>query len=271
MSGDASRLSRVLEDMAPVVVAVSGGVDSLTLAAFAHRLLPGRMIAAHAASPAVPRAAGDRVRELAAREGWRLEIVDAGEFDDPDYLRNPLNRCYFCKSCLYSSVDQLARREKAVVVSGSNTDDLSDFRPGLTAADEHSVRHPFIEAGIDKEGVRSLSRQLGLADIAELPASPCLSSRVETGLPVVAGRLAVVDAVEAEVRSTLGAETVRCRLTKSGVRIELDDAALGRLDGAATLVGRIEDRVSQAGLRGPVEFARYRRGSAFVGAKTAAQ
>ena len=101
----------------------------------------------HARSPAVPLAATQRVRELAAQEGWNLEEINAGEFVDRDYRTNPYNRCYFCKSSLYRSIRALTERR---IASGANVDDLSDYRPGLQAAAEQNVVHPFIDAGIDK-------------------------------------------------------------------------------------------------------------------------
>ena len=111
----------------------------------------------------------------------RSTSIDAGEFADPRYRANPVNRCYFCKHNLYGTI---ATRFEGTILSGTNTDDLGDFRPGLKAADEHRVRHPFVEAGLAKSDVRALARELRLDDLAELPAAPCLSSRVETGIAV---------------------------------------------------------------------------------------
>ena len=104
--------------------------------------------------------------------GWRLRIIGAGEFDDPDYLKNPVNRCYFCKSNLYA---RIVTATDAVICSGANTGDLGDYRPGLGAAAEKQVRHPFIEAGIDKPVIRALAAKRGLDDLAVLPAQPCLA------------------------------------------------------------------------------------------------
>src|SRR5512134_3307161 len=177
----AAALDSVVQGMQHIAVAVSGGVDSLTLATFAHRLVPARVQMFHAVSPAVQDEGTRRTRELAAREGWPLRVIDAREFDSADYLRNPVNRCYFCKTSLYGAIRP---HTQAQIVSGTNLDDLGEYRPGLIAAKEHGVRHPFVEAALTKQQVRALARELGLAQVAELPASPCLSSRVETGIAI---------------------------------------------------------------------------------------
>ena len=183
LQADASvqlRLAAVLLSIrGPLAVAVSGGVDSLTLATFVHRVADSRAEMFHAVSPAVPGDATVRVELLAAAQGWRLRMVDAGEFTDETYLANPVDRCFFCKTNLYGCI---ARHSDAQILSGANLDDLREYRPGLQAAKRHSVRHPYLEAGIDKRAVRSLARELGLGALSELPAAPCLSSRVRLAL-----------------------------------------------------------------------------------------
>ena len=154
-------------------------------------------------------------------KGWRLGVIDAGELDDPDYLANPVNRCFFCKRDLYGTI---RRHTEGPIASGTNLDDLGDFRPGLKAAEQHGVRHPFVECGIDKARVRALARSLALDDLAELPAAPCLSSRIETGIPVTAARLGLVLEAEKLVEQTVGPGTLRCRVLPAGLRIELEPA-----------------------------------------------
>ena len=190
---ESARLGAVLDGCGTMAIAVSGGVDSMTLAAFAHRRSPASVTAIHAVSPAVPTAATQRVRDLAAAEGWTLIVTGAGEFEDARYRANPVNRCYFCKTNLYDRIKGLTPHR---IASGANLDDLGDYRPGLLAAAEHDVVHPYIEAGMGKSAVRALARKLGLGDIAELPAQPCLSSRVETGIAIDAQDLAFVETVE---------------------------------------------------------------------------
>jgi len=240
------RLIEALARHVAIVVAVSGGVDSTTLAWLAHRRARGRVAMVHAVSPAVPASATARVRDYAAREGWSLTVTGAGEFDDPDYRANPVDRCYYCKTNLYARIRALST---GVIASGTNVDDLADYRPGLRAASEHDVVHPYVEAGIDKRTVRALARVHRLDDIAELPAQPCLASRVETGIGIDADDLAFVERVESELAAVLPAgAVVRCRVTRGGVVIECGDAARRSKSPAAGV---------EAGLQGgvPVEHA----------------
>ncbi|MGI9420590.1 MAG: adenine nucleotide alpha hydrolase [Geminicoccaceae bacterium] len=254
-------LHRCLDDAAPAAVAVSGGVDSMTLAFIAHRRLGERAAVFHAVSPAVPAAATARVRAFAEREGWALTLLDAGEFADERYMANPANRCFFCKTNLYGS---LAAKTSNRLLSGTNLDDLGDWRPGLKAAEAEGVRHPFVEAEIDKSTVRRLAAYFGLDDLAELPAAPCLSSRVETGLRIDAALLPRIDAVETLLRERLAPDTVRCRLRKGGVVIELDEATFHGLDSArrSALTEAIAAILGERG--GGVAFEPYQRGSAFL-------
>jgi len=263
MDSATGKIDALLEEAGRVAVAVSGGVDSLTLGSLAQRTLRDRAQMIHAVSPAVPPEATARVCEEAKRQGWRLEIVDAGEFADDAYRANPANRCFFCKSSLYGTI---ARRTDALIVSGANLDDLDDVRPGLVAAANHGVRHPYIEAGIDKEGVRRIARTLGLGAIAELPASPCLSSRIETGLRVEPVLLTLVHEIESLVRTAVSAETVRCRIRRDAMVVEMDTRELTALDSTRrdALCSEIESRMTQRAIRLPVRFAAYRRGSAFL-------
>jgi uncharacterized protein len=244
-------------------VALSGGVDSMTLAAVAHQALGRDVTMYHAQSPAVPFEATARVQAMAAARGWQLQVFDAGEFGRAEYLANPVDRCFHCKTSLYGAI---SARTVAQLVSGTNLDDLGEYRPGLRAASEHGVRHPFVEIGADKAMVRALARALGLGSVAELPAAPCLASRVETGIAIDAATLALVHASERLVGAAVAARTVRCRVRASGVVLELDAAALDgidtqRRDELARAVGGL---FADGGLARQVSFAPYRNGSAFL-------
>jgi uncharacterized protein len=255
----AAELDAVLAGIGAVAVAVSGGVDSMTLAVVAGRRLGRGAEMVHAVSPAVPPEATARVEAYAQREGWRLALIDAGEFADPDYLANPANRCFFCKTNLYGAI---AGRTAATILSGTNLDDLGDWRPGLKAAEAHGVRHPYVEAAIDKATVRAFARTLDLHDLAELPAAPCLSSRLATGITVTAERLRLVHAVERLITRELAPRTVRCRLFHDGVAIQLDADGLERIKSvpAAPLRRSIEQMAGSS----PVRYEPYRMGSAFL-------
>jgi len=257
------RLKQALGEFESLAVAVSGGVDSLTLATVAHRSRGSRVEMFHATSPAVPQEATQRVRDMAAREGWKLTVVDAGEFDDPDYRSNPVNRCFYCKTNLYGA---LVPRTRAQIVAGTNLDDLGEYRPGLDAAKDHGVKHPFVDAGIDKKTVRALARHFGLEDIAELPSAPCLSSRIETGIAIDPAMLQLVHAAERLVTRALSPRTVRCRVRAKGVVIELDEQQLAALDGVArnAIEGDVGSLFRAGGFDYPVSLAPYRTGSAFL-------
>lgn len=235
-----ARLGEVLADVGDRVVACSGGVDSVTLATVAHRHDPDATVVAHTVTPAVPAADTARVVRAARDQGWRLELVRSSEFDDERYLANPTDRCYFCKTNLYDAIDELvgAVARDATVCSGANLDDLGEYRPGLAAAEEHGVRHPFLEAEMAKADVRAVARHLGL-DVADVPASPCLASRLYTGTRVTPSRLRAVELGEAVVRGA-GVDVVRCRVRDDRVIVEVGaddrdrvtDAVLGAVEAA---------------------------------------
>lgn len=270
MGGDAHlrRLEEWLTAFGPVTVAVSGGVDSTTLAVQAHRVLGTDARLVHARSSAVPREATERLRSYARSEGWAYEEVSAGEADDPRYVSNPIDRCFFCKDNLYVRLGGIGGQ----LVSGTNRDDLADFRPGLAAAQAHAVRHPFVELGMSKPAVRSAAAALGLDELVDLPASPCLASRVTTGIPVTPRRLAFVDQSERMARTEL-ADLVSGR-PEAALRVRLEPSETFLVLDPATLAGLAQPRRESLGTRlaalaaqyGMPQFAgirEYRRGEAF--------
>jgi len=192
------------------VVAFSGGVDSSLVAAVAARALGDDALAVTAVSPSVAEGELDGARRVAAAIGIAHETIATDELAREGYRRNGPDRCYFCKTELYTALAGLAqRRGYGALLSGANADDAGDWRPGLRAAEEHGVRHPLLEAGAGKEAVRALARSLGIPS-ADKPATPCLASRVPYGTAVDPETLALIDRAERAVRA-LGFPVLRVR------------------------------------------------------------
>jgi pyridinium-3,5-biscarboxylic acid mononucleotide sulfurtransferase len=262
-------LDAVLAAIPDRTIACSGGVDSMLLATVAHRADPDATLVAHDVTPAVPSAATARVVAHAATEGWSLRLVRSGEFEDEAYLSNPVNRCFHCKHHLYQTLARLGSDgdRGRTLLSGANLDDLGEYRPGLNAAAQRGVRHPFIEAGMSKAVIRRTARALGL-DFAELPASPCLASRLYTGTRVTAARLKAVDIGEELLRALTGVEVVRCRIRADAVLIELQADDRDRITPEAiarvgTAMRAIEPSLSAVAL----DDTPYRPGRAFAVAR----
>jgi pyridinium-3,5-biscarboxylic acid mononucleotide sulfurtransferase len=248
LSDKYERLLGVLRGIGSVAVAFSGGIDSTVVALAAHKSLGDRAVAVTADSPSVPRAEVEEAKQLAAHIGIRHRIVQTDEFADPDYVRNDGTRCYYCKSELYSQIETLLP-ELAVnaICSGANLDDAGDYRPGLTAAAEHRVRHPLQEAGFTKADVRAVALACRLPTW-DKPASPCLSSRLAPGVEVTRERTARVEAAELYLRS-LGFRECRVRLHEGDLaRVEVPADGLARLAGPAVRDG-LNRRLKELGFR----------------------
>lgn len=251
--GDAAlaTLRRRLEDLDRVVVAFSGGADSALLAWVAHDTLgAGRARAVTAVSASLaPEEAADCVA-LAAEWGLDWRAVETDELDDPSYVANGDDRCFHCKSALMDAIEPL--RDGATVVLGVNVDDLSDHRPGQVAAAQRGAVFPFVDAGLDKIAVRSISRRLGLRTW-DKPAAACLSSRIPYGTPVTIGRLRSVADAESGLRR-LGFNALRVRhygdLARIEVPVEAFDAVLARREDVVAAVTAAGYRYATLDLEG---------------------
>jgi len=224
------RLEEMLAGYESCLVAYSGGVDSVLLAAMANKILGPRSLAVIADSPSLPRRELQEALDIARRFNIPVRVTRTSEFDNPNYLANPVNRCYFCKHALFTELEPIAKAEGfRVIAYGENASDLGDHRPGATAAAEFQIRAPLKEAGLTKNEIRELSTRLGLPT-ADKPQLACLSSRIPYGEAVTPEKLAIIERAEEAIRQ-LGFKEFRVRHHQASAglplaRIELAPAEM---------------------------------------------
>ena len=220
MASKLEQLRALFRDLGSVVVAYSGGLDSAFVLAVAHDTLGAHALGLTAHSPSVPQREREDAEQIARTLGARHRVIESRELHDPRYASNPANRCFYCKSELYTLTEQV-RRELgfAHVVNGTNLDDLGDYRPGLEAAKNAGVRSPLVEVGLSKSETRELAKSLGLG-FWDKPAAACLSSRIPYGTSVTPERLQQIEALE-DALHALGLRQVRVRYHDTLARIEV--------------------------------------------------
>ena len=241
-------LQQILKDLTKVVVAYSGGVDSTFLLKSAVDTLgPQNVLACVATGASLPQSELTSAVKLAEALGVEIQTVEPDELSDPNYAANKADRCFHCKSHLFALLTDLAKKRNFNhVICGHNLDDMDDYRPGIRAAKAFGIRSPLADAELTKDDIRRLSRKLNLPT-ADVPASPCLASRISYGLEITEQRLKQVEQAEAFLR-TFGLVEFRVRLHESIARIEVHPEDIAKIT-TETVRSRIVEKLKSLGFK----------------------
>lgn len=227
-------------DMA--IVAFSGGIDSTLIAKVAYDVLGDKVIAVTANGPSLPRIEMEETKRIAKQIGARHLIISTEETKNQNYLKNPSNRCYYCKSGLYAKLRNIAKQLGIKnILNGTNFDDLGDFRPGLKAADENNIISPLKDAKFTKNEIRELAKSLGL-EIWDKPSSPCLSSRVPYGQEITLKKLSMIENAENFLKN-FGVRELRVRHLGSIARIEVNENDKSKINDNIDLIEKKFDEI----------------------------
>lgn len=250
------QLKEIIKKLDSAIVAFSGGIDSTLVLKIAYDVLGDKVIAVTADSPSLPRRELEETKGIAQQIGAKHLIVNTEETKNKNYLKNPIDRCYYCKSELYTKLkvisEQLGIKN---ILNGTNFDDLGDYRPGLKAAEENNVISPLKDARITKKEVRELAKHFGLK-IWDKPASPCLSSRVPYAQKITLKKLSMIEEAESYLKD-LGVRELRVRHFGSTAKIEINESDKSIINNNFPL---IQKKFNQIGFK-EIEVANFKSGS----------